>query len=726
MPNWTRVTNPISQPESDKSGGIALATIGQGIESGATVADTIAKDIIKRDTDNTVKPIREDFTNSLMAARDQLNNSSVVPAPVQTGQGSTAQNILPEGQTAAPPPSGVKSGLDKIQSIQLSMENGKVNDTYYDMRLKEAVTSIRSRYGDGYGDYIDAEVSKITGRNPANSLVQNLMTDINRLQTNKKTEADKMTDAVMKSGYPNSQGMLQKLQTEGDKALPEVRDWYARQTMFDSDIKRRDAIRSSNKGTKEDIANDRHSDFENLSGSKLSTALDSITTVPGITTPGKVIDIMQDAAANPGKYDDAQMRQLGIMVGTLKAKYTSDLQAEARLIKKDSDGRSYSFNSDVGSTKIDGTIESRGKAFDSIIDSLIKGGVAGVGVAYQQAIHAKAVLDGGVDRLVSDKEMGEYFTNIATFKTIFGDNWNNLVISQGLKDDIDTKLRAKLTNSKTEARLGFKADGSPVSLAQHIDEVKQLEAAGKITSNMRARYTASMVNLVDDIKNPEAPVAAKHKIVDYIFSPEGQGILGKIKQDYTDPITKQYVPGKYSVFQRLTSNDIVNEVKKMDSEHQMKYKNYLEREAGAELFQKEFLNLNRYAGHDDLGFRYDDGTKGGVPHVVLTDKDGKDIVLRGERGIPGTYSNSSNDRTSPYIYEVAANVARVNRGISGMSNVEKGLGGDVNAYLLDFLVNKAQVDMGKNWTGLPQKLVDAIATSRAPKKRIEDTFKDVK
>jgi len=45
--------------------------------------------------------------------------------------------------------------------------------------------------------------------------------------------------------------------------------------------------------------------------------------------------------------------------------------------------------------------------------------------------------------------------------------------------------------------------------------------------------------------------------------------------------------------------------------------------------------------------------------------------------------------------------------------------------MLKFL-DRAQVDMGKNWEGLPSKLVEAIASSRAPARRIEDTFEDAK
>lgn len=715
MPNWTKVTTPVSSFEADKSTGVGLATAAQGLEAGVNLIDTTAKDIIKKDVRSTVDPIREDFTNQLIQARDQALGAS------GSGSGSSATNILPSGETPVQPPNGVQSGIQKVQSLQLAQENGKVNDTYYDMRLKTAVTDLRSKYP-GYVDYIDSQVSSITGVNPANALVNNLMQDINRLQSNKKSSVDTMMDQVMKSGYTNSIPMMQKLQTDGEKALPEVREWYARQTEFDSGIKRREAIRTSNKGTKEDIADSRKADFTNEAGANLSSALDAMTTVPGVNTPQKTMDVIADAAANPGKHSDDEMRLLATQLGVQAAQWESGMRARARTINKDSDGRSFSYISDIGASSVDEIIKQGRQSFQLIQDALIKGGPEGMGAAYIHANHAKAILDGGKDSLLSDKDLGTYATFMATSRELFGDNWTNATLTSGLKNSIDKKIDPYLANQLVKARTGYNQDGKPVTLAQQIDEGKALEDQSKITANQRSRYSAGLVNIVDDIKNPKAPIAAKEKVIDYIFSPEGQGVLSKFKTDYTDPITGKQIPGKYSVFERLTSNDIVKEVKGMDAEHQQKYKNYLEREAGAEIFQKEFLNLNHFTGHDNLHFKYNDGGQGGVPHIELIDNAGALASPVGQ----DSRTFTQRPPAANYIFQVQKIVDRVNSGLSGMSRVEKGFGGNANDYILDFLVNKARVDMGTNWEGLPGKLVDAIAASRAPARRIEDTFKDVK
>lgn len=722
MPDWTKVTKPVDSFVADKSLGTSLNTIGTGLEEGASIVDTQAKDIIKKDVRSTVEPIREDFTNTLVAARDQMNNS-VVPAPAQTGQGGT-MSLTNENQPVAAPPVAVKAGLDRVQSLQLAAENGKVNDTYYDMRLKSAVTDLRAKYP-GYVDYIDSQVSAITGVNPANDLVQNLMQDINRMQSTKKSATDTAIEKTMSSGYPNSTAMIQKLQREGEAALPEYRNWYARETEFDANIKRRDAIRQYNKGTKADIADSRESDYQNLASAKASSYLDALITIPGVTTPAKVLDIMADAAANPNKYSDEQMRMLALRVQAQQTQYETEMRREAMSVSKDADGRSYSFNSDIGSTKTEATIKNMANTFQTIRDALNKGGPDGLGLAYAHAIHAKAILDGNKDDLLTDKDLGWYATNLGTMRELYGDQYVNTATLAGLKDKIDQKMAARLQNDKTAARLGFDVSGNPVTATDHLERAQQLEAQGKITAGMRARYTDNMVNLIDDIKNPKAPQNAKEQIVRYMFgTPEGQGVLTKLKTDYTDPVTNKFVSGKYSAFTRFTSEDIVNEVKKMSPEVQAIYKNYLEREAGSELFQKEMLNLNHFTGHDNLHFRYNDGGAGGLPQIELVNDAGALESPVGKTVKPGMI-NENQRPNQGYLFQVQKIVDRTNQALAGMSRMEKAFGGNANDYILDFLVNKARVDLGTNWEGLPAKLVEAIAASRAPKRRIEDTFKNL-
>jgi hypothetical protein len=261
-----------------------------------------------------------------------------------------------------------------------------------------------------------------------------------------------------------------------------------------------------------------------------------------------------------------------------------------------------------------------------------------------------------------------------------------------------------------------------VTFQDHAKHANELEQKGLITAQMKGRYYNNLVNVVTDITNPDAPEQAKVNAARYLFSPENRGMLANFKTDYTDPTTGKHVPGKYSVFTRLTSEDVVKEIAKLsqkDGNIGRNFKNWMENEAGSQLFYKEMQNLNSFTGHDNIHFAYD-----AEKHRITIMDRGK--VLAPTPSNPMDYSNRQPiDSKASYSRFLEANINRVNDALAGMSRVEKALGGDVNSYLLNFL-QRSQVDLGKNWEGLPQKLMDAIAASRAPAKKIEDTFKQLK
>ncbi len=704
MPNWQKsVGGPISDLQADKSAGLALTGAAADIESGVGIAKQVTSDVINKDVRDTVEPIRENFTKELELARN-VQQGNTIPAPVQTPDGS--MTLTPK--ETQPVPEAINSGISKVNALQSALANGKINDTYYDLRLKAAVTDLRSRYP-GFVDEIDQKVAQITGVNPANAYIQNLMQDINARQTQKKTATDKAIDDAMKSGYPHSDEMVNQLRERGDQFLPQFQQWYSEQTMFDAQVKRREALRKDMQGTKEDITTQRTADWTNEVGSAVSSNLGTMVKIAGLDKPQSIISMIESGASNPDQYTEAQYKQLGTQLLAQKAVLERQLTARLNQTNKDNRGTTYSYASDVGAQKAQEIIKSQIAIYDTMANALINNKDAGL--AFYAANHAQAILDQSKDNLVSDQTVGAYSAKMAQFNTLFGPNWTSLSIRQALRKDMDTKLGAYLDNDVLDARLG-----TGVTMKEHLDKAQKLQEADKITAARRSKYINNLVGIVDDLKNPDAPIQDKINVAKYIFSPEGQGILSHIKTEYKDPNTGKLVPGKYSAFTRLTSDDVVKEIKKMPSEIQQQYKSYMEREAGSQLFYKELLNLNHFTGHDDLHFKYDDGSNGGTPHIELIPPDNK--PKPGPGGLAPTPPPSSG-----YLFQVNQIVNRINDGLSGMGRVEKGLGGNASEYLLQFMM-RSQVDLGKNWEGLPAKLIDAIAASRAPARRIEDTFED--
>src|SRR5580704_2401084 len=106
-PNYFKYSEPIRGVEADKSTGIALSTVGQGIGDLADIAKQAAHDYINKDVRATVDPIRDQFTSQLEAAR-----ASIVPSPVQTGSGSTTDIMT--GGSSPTSPTAITNAVSKL------------------------------------------------------------------------------------------------------------------------------------------------------------------------------------------------------------------------------------------------------------------------------------------------------------------------------------------------------------------------------------------------------------------------------------------------------------------------------------------------------------------------------------------------------------------------------------------------------------------------------------
>src|SRR5258708_6756633 len=183
--DWTRVSRAIPQPESDKSAGIALSTLGTGIEEAAKLYDTSEKSYLKDKVTTGVDKLRDDYSNAYLNIRNQ--QQGLIPEQPQT----LAQADVP------PVPSGLKSGLDRATQLGLAQAQnmGHVNDTLFTMNLNSLSNQLRAHYP-AYKDNIDDPIKSVSGVDPANAVMRNLLEDINRNASNAKSEHDKVTTMV--------------------------------------------------------------------------------------------------------------------------------------------------------------------------------------------------------------------------------------------------------------------------------------------------------------------------------------------------------------------------------------------------------------------------------------------------------------------------------------------------------------------------------------------------
>ena len=698
-PNYFKYSEPIKDIKPDTGTGLALQTAGEAISGTASLVDEGIKgsinDTIVKDTDKA----RQDYARQLEGIK-----ASLIPAPAQPASGGSVGSLTDTPQQV-PVPAAVDSAIGKAQALQSALEGGKINDTYYHQRLWDIQKTVRSQYP-GYRDYIDQKISQATGVQPANAYVNDLMQDINRL-TAKKADANadvqRMLDKAISDNLPNAD-IMSKAYRAKIIGRDDVETFINHTQSVQDQLKLRESLRKYHQGTVDDIKVTREGDFANEVSAAITNNFNALITVVGTKNPDKIQDIIGDAAANPDKYSSEQLQALATQLTAQREKVKSDLQQRAVRLATDNQGNKYSYLKDIGQPKIDEILKSVDSAYNSVINPLIGGGPNGPGIAFWAA-NSVVSHDADVARGISRTPLG---TQLSVNKYILdhmGNQWMGAMIDQSLRTQIDQATRGLLTDHTTAARAqaDYDSTGKPVTFQDHADQMLKLEQDGKINAAMRGRYLGKLGNLIDDLNNPKAPDLDKVNVVRYLFSStDGKNILRSFKTE-TSGSKEQ---GKYSMWNRLTSEDVVSAVAKLNKANPEiggMYRNFLESEGAKQLFFPELKALQSLQDNPHIHFKYVSGDTGGVPYIkAIQDDNGV--------GVPQNY-----------LLGVNPVLNRLNSAIAGMSRVQKGFGGDVDGFILNFFNHSNTVNT-EQWEGIPKKIGDAIAISRTPQQRLEEAF----
>jgi len=697
MPNYFKYSEPIKDLVADKSSGLALATAATGIEGAAELAKTTATDIIKKDVRETVEPIREDFTKQLEAVRAAQNN--IVPNAVQTGEGVTA------GQTAAAPPAApqaVTMGLDKIQSIQEAFTNGKINDTYYDQRLKAAVTDLRSRYP-GFVDLIDQHVSAITGINPANAYVNNLMQDINRAVSNKKTEEDKVLDIARTKGIAYDKGnLMYKALRDHQISEDEFMQWYGQESARDTNLQRAKSELDYKRTQGLDIKDDAKKVMSDFISQRIAGDLNGTITLNGMNKPEKIQDIITKAENDPSFYKPEQYIELA-------AKLDTHAQAMRTQLALETNRQGYTR--DVGGANIrDEELNSQIKIYTAMAEAVRGGGSGGFGLASYLMKQATAITENRKFNL-TNSTLGELADNYKELSDKFGPAVTASHILPALLEQqkkLPDLIKPLFAEKVTQAHAQSGGDAAPTTLAQHIRET---DMDKRIDKNAKSYMYKGLVNTVEEIKDPKMSPDAKAAIGRYLFDPANNGVLQNWKMDYrttsADGRLKIEHPGKYAIWTQLTDKDVSNNIAKLDDKTKAYYKSWVDI-TGRELIGEDVRNLNHFTGHDNLHFKWSN-TGNGTPKLELIDSEGG---MASPVGRPAGLAGDQYQVPKGYVLQVQAVVDRINRALPNLEHVYKSFGGgDTETMLLQTLGQYGLNFEGKI-TGLPKAFGDAIAASR--------------
>lgn len=701
-PNYTRgYSEPIHDLKADTSTGLLLNTVGEGIEGAAKLATQESHRIIDKDVRSTLEPIRSEFTADLQQAK-----ASLIPGAVQTAQGPS----LSGGDASGPSvPTAIKNGISTVESIQSAFVNGKINDTYYHQRLDTAVQSLRTKYP-GFVDYIDDQTSKIVGVNPANAVVGDLMQDINRAMTNKKTEADKILDlarGAMSKGFENADAMYKRLQAD-PSFEPKFTRWYTEENARFTRLELAAKQRADRTGTRDELKVDDEQRFTNIAGERVASRFNSFITLTGMEKGDTISNLLAKARDNPKAFTGPQYEELA-----------ARLEAQVAVVKTglNQDSHNEKYVQSIGVAKRDEIVKSvTDAAYQPVIDAIKKGNT---GLAMFYMNQARARLDQTRDNLTSGP-LGEDLMNVKIIEEHFGQAFSGVVAQELVNSKIASRLRP-LLNQKKQSAIAQANPDNPVAITDHMNEA---QADKRLSDTEKGQLFKEYINTVELLKNPQTPDNAKSNVIQYMFGPKSNSILQNFKMDYTttDPsgrLTRVFHPGKSAVWTQMTDPAITDNVAKLaktgDTKSVAMYKNWVD-VTGREVIGEDVRNLNHFTGHDNLYFHYDSESK----QLQLKDKAG--ALAPPTQSLPSGRLSANAPMDPSYVWQVQKVVDRINAGLTNLRHVHESFGGDTDTLLLQTL-QQYGLDFNGKVTGLSKAMGDAIAASRGPQEQINRRFK---
>ena len=680
--------------------GIAAKASGELIADLAGEAVLIAKGVdtvIKDDIDNTtyqaVDREREGFKASLQAA------AGVKPTKMDVLSADDQANI----------PAEVESVGQTVGNLSAAREGGKISATAYYARLDSVASSIRARYP-GYREYIDKEISKVSGVDPANAYIKSLMGDINRAQAASAGAQNKtvsMLNSAIKEGIPGAWAVKDRF-LNGKMNSTGVDKWINENQSIEYNLKLRASVRADNKGTQEEQDRTATQDAYFEGTTKGYQAFNTITL--GADTTKKISDFVTEVQSGKATASDEQMTQLApIIMAAKQQAMDSMLQGWSKKEGDGPDARSM-IQKLGGPAKARQLADDSTKMFDKVYDAINS---KDYGAAFSHMRANEAIRKDADYGLLNDPDLKGYTRLMSAMEKY--PEYAKKFFQYGLTKDMDAKFATKFNKDSAElqSQPDFRITGVPTTIGKKLNELTTKGVRSE--SPEGKKINAALVNLPTLIGDKSTPDEFKVGLIHGAFS--DNTAINQVVRDGRDPVTGRPIPGKFSVFQSWTSPEVTKEIIRLDAQDPSqnlwpKYKNWAENTFQNQLFRQEALDLNTFQLSPDMKISYDD-----TNHHFKLDF-GKNVGVNDygpQLPKQGQLFPTPVDRAA--ALRAQDSIERLNKGIDSISNIAKAGNDDVDSYVLKSLISMGFDPTVTNPKGIPQHMVQAIMTARKKEKK---------
>lgn len=701
-PNWLGWSKPITQPQADTSTGEALTTAGSAIASGSKELDELMKGYVKDQAFDETRKIMSDYTSNL----EKADISTRIAATAAEGIGvpssgatefSSANKRTPLPATAnAPLPTDLKTLPGTLDTLDSARGNNKLSNTAYLGRLDALAKDLRARYP-GYRDYIDAEIHKVSGVNPANAYIQSLLGDINSFLNNTDTKA---VDTKIRNelwthngapGVAGPNGITARYQRgeygpHGSRqAETIVMNALAPSMQLKYQLETQGKLREERAGQRQDILVDTDNMATTAMRGEVTQAFTSMQVRAGGFTAANIQQLLTDLDAGKVKLTDEQMVPIAREIDTIKLQTGQNI--DKWLDSKAPDGRT---NRQILTPEKANTLKAEHlKEFDTI-KGLIMNNDTGYAMRAQQTNTRRTqqnILD-----LTNYGELGKSVQMLeAVSKSGLDDVTKGVfrdLISKGLPGKYDEYVKHSMGTLFTQPQL---ANGVVATAKEQVDRLEQRIQQAKENGvafdpkEVAKTYDALLdyINRIPEVKNP----VTRSNLIKATYNPANLGLLTKLEEDRWE--NGRFVPGKYKVFNGMFNDEQSRVVKASSPADWEAYKDMGKQMWGRELFGPFLRKFTNGLGNfQDSNFL-----------KIGWDSDNHKFSYQ----ITGPLDPAAQN----YLRQ---NFDRLNNSFASVASIAKADGQDPNAFILSWL-KAADVDTGR-LPGVPQKMLDAVVNSK--------------
>lgn len=693
-PDWTRVSQPISQPEADKSKGILLAGAGETITDTARLGENIEENYLKEKVHAGVDALRDTTTAAYESIRRaQIAGVPPDPRAVKTAgfTGTLAGNNTPEL------PEALQAGLDKATTLALAKSQGRGNDTLYTGALNALSKQLRQEYP-GHVDFIDEQIARISGKNPANAYMDNLLTDINRAGTGQDVFQKMLVQKVsenygnpevqkwwlaLQHGIPNAMGGLTNAVMGAERIKAQNEQWKAIQAMTKADLEADKTVAETQ--------------YEIRAQQTMAQHMNPVLDVPQLSSPQTVQRLIEDSLSGSGVVLTAkQHNDLLSNMTAARSQAAADLQKVA-----DQEGYSSRMR-DPG--KVDAIMNRQLAYIDRTIDMLKN---KDYGSLFEAKRTVEAMQSDTAKQMATNRDLGEWLRMSKVLQDNVGPQWTNYIDALGLRAGKLQQLQSFFSDSMKRASLpdDLRQDGNVKSLYNDLQAARQAKSQGAKAPDAIYDNLVDNVNLILKAKEQGNENVAK-EVTKYTFDPtKNSKIMEFFGRDYTDT-NGVFHKGRFAVYDNLTKTPITDAIwDQKDKQTWGMYKDWQETSFRT-LFGEEAKNLTSIQSDKSTPFK------------LKWDADNHRMDV--EFGVKPQTTVDTN-----YQDYVKRSVNALNSGLNNLSYMYGKEKIDVNAKLFEMIMGMGYSPTSKLEGDLPQRVINAIAASNKPKPSIEEVGKAI-